>query len=291
VLAAAKVGRAEISGAALGSREFSFVPGAIVPGEYKFAIGTAGSTTLVLQTILPPLMLASGPSTITLEGGTHNIKAPPFEFLEQSFVPLINRFGPKVTGELLRYGFYPPGGGRIQVSIQPVPMLRPFDLNEFDPIRSRRAKALLVNLPAHIGERELSVLRERLEWPAEDLSVETSRSSISPGNVFTIAIEREELTEIITAIGERGVRAETIAERAVDEAVKYLGHGAPVGEHLADQLLIPMALAGGGSFTTGPLSLHTTTNIEIIQQFLDVTFLLTQTADDNWRIEVRRDAG
>ena len=103
------------------------------------------------------------------------------------------------------------------------------------------------------------------------MRVETSTNAHSPGNVLTLEIESEHLTEVFTGIGERGVRAETIAERAAEEARAYLDAGAPVGEHLADQLLIPFALAGGGAFSTGQPSLHTTTNIEVIKMFLDVT--------------------
>ncbi|HWW75660.1 MAG TPA: RNA 3'-terminal phosphate cyclase, partial [Pyrinomonadaceae bacterium] len=117
VTAAAAIGTAKADGAHVGSKEFTFEPGAIQPGEYKFTIGTAGSTMLVLQAILPPLMLADAPSLLLFEGGTHNVKAPPFEFIRKSFLPLVNRTGPTVTVELQRYGFYPPGGGRFNVYI------------------------------------------------------------------------------------------------------------------------------------------------------------------------------
>jgi RNA 3'-terminal phosphate cyclase (ATP) len=288
VLAAAEVGRAEVRGAQVGSREFTFVPGEITSGDYVFSIGTAGSTTLVLQTLLPPLMIAQGPSMLTLEGGTHNKHAPPFEFLERTFLPLVNRMGPKVEINLERYGFYPPGGGRLSVLVEPVRALKRLDIEERGEIRAERARALVVKLPPAIAERELMVIAERMGWSREQLRVETSNNALSPGNVLTIEIESEPLTEVITGMGERGVRAETVAERAVEEAQKYLMSGAPVGCHLADQLLIPLALAGGGgSYTTGPLSLHTTTNIQIIQQFLDVEISTAQVSEQLWKIEVR----
>jgi RNA 3'-terminal phosphate cyclase (ATP) len=118
------------------------------------------------------------------------------------------------------------------------------------------------------------------------LRVETSTNALSPGNVLTLEIESEHLTEVFTGIGERGVRAETVAERAADEARAYLATGAPVGEHLADQLLIPLALARGGSYTTGQPSLHTTTNIEVIKMFLDVRIKTEQLEGEVWKIEV-----
>ena len=112
VNSAAQIGSAQVDGAGVGSTEFTFRPGHVVPGDYTFSIGTAGSTTLVLQTVLPPLMIATAPSRITLEGGTHNVHAPPFEFLQKTFLPLVNQTGMCVSLELERYGFYPPGGGR-----------------------------------------------------------------------------------------------------------------------------------------------------------------------------------
>jgi RNA 3'-terminal phosphate cyclase (ATP) len=290
VRAAAAIGDAQVEGASLGSGAFTFHPRTVTPGDYAFPIGTAGSTMLVLQTILPPLMLAGAPSRLTFEGGTHNVHAPPYEFIVKAFLPLVRRMGPRVTAELERYGFYPPGGGRFNVLIEPSEgALKSFDLLTRGEIRARRARALVVKLPPLIGERELAVVNEQLGWNEEDgdeLRVETSTNALSPGNVLTLEIESEHLTEVFTGIGERGVRAETVAERAAAEARAYLAVGAPVGEHLADQLLIPFALAGGGSYTTGQPSLHTTTNIEVVRMFLDVRIKVKQIEEDVWMIGV-----
>src|SRR5215470_13994646 len=117
VPAAAEVGAAEVEGASLGSKALSFVPGKVRAGEFRFAIGTAGSGTLGHQTILPALITAVGPSRIDIEGGTHNPAAPPFDFLERSFIPLIERMGPKVKFELQRFVFYPGGGGRMVLEV------------------------------------------------------------------------------------------------------------------------------------------------------------------------------
>jgi RNA 3'-terminal phosphate cyclase (ATP) len=286
VTAAAAIGTGKAEGAHLCSKQFTFEPGAIQPGEYKFTIGTAGSTMLVLQAVLPPLMIADAPSLLLFEGGTHNVKAPPFEFIRKSFLPLVNRMGPNVTVELQRYGFYPPGGGRFNVYIEPAQELRRLDLVERGAVLSQRARALCVNLPAHVGERELAVVSERLGFMPDQLDLEESDNAISAGNVFTIDIESESLTEVFTGVGERGVRAEQIASSVVDEAREYLDAGAPVGQHLADQLLIPLALAGGGSYTTARPSLHTTTNIEVIKKFLPVEITATQLSEDVWKVEV-----
>src|SRR5919107_2440394 len=141
VNAAAEVGRAKVEGARVGSQYFSFEPGEVAPGDYRFDIGTAGSTTLVLQTVLPPLMIAREPSLVTLEGGTHNVHAPPFDFLAKTFLPLVRRTGPKVEIDLVRYGFYPPGGGKLTVLIEPTGERRRLDIASRGRIRRRLARA------------------------------------------------------------------------------------------------------------------------------------------------------
>ncbi|HZI17386.1 MAG TPA: RNA 3'-terminal phosphate cyclase [Pyrinomonadaceae bacterium] len=286
VLSAAEVGRARVDGAAVGSREFTFVPGEVVPGEYHFRVGTAGSATLVLQAVLPPLLVAAGPSTLVIEGGTHNPHAPPYEFIRRAFLPLVGRTGPTVSLELERYGFYPPGGGRLRVTVEPAAEPRRLDLDERGLVLSQRARALVVRLPESIAERELTVVGQQLGWPPDLLEIASSDNAVSPGNVLTIEIESENATEVFTGMGRRGVPAERVASEVVAEVRRYLDAGAPVGEHLADQLLIPLALAGGGSYVTGPPSLHTTTNIEIVRKFLPVEIETTQLTESLWKIEV-----
>jgi RNA 3'-terminal phosphate cyclase (ATP) len=232
-------------------------------------------------------MIAPHPSVLKIEGGTHNMHAPPFEFLERAFLPLVNRTGSHVLIELERYGFYPPGGGRFNVLIEPATRFQRLDLLERGEIHDQRATALVVNLPSGIAERELAVIKEKMKWDDEQLHTEYSTNAISRGNVVMIEIESDQVTEVFSSVGERGVRAEVVAERAAEEALKYLASEAPVGEHLADQLLLPLALAGGGSFATGPLSLHTTTNIEIIKKFLDVDITATPVANGTWVINIR----
>ncbi len=268
VQAAAKIGNAEVDGAAIGSVSLNFKPGKVTPGDYAFAVGTAGSATLVLQTILPPLLIASGPTTLKLEGGTHNPFAPPFDFLAQTFLPLINRMGPQVSATLIRPGFYPAGGGEFQVSIQPVEKLSPLHLLERGALKGKRAVARVAALSKSIAEREIAVVAEKLTWDRKDLTVESVEKSRGPGNIVVIEIESENVTEVFTGFGERGVQAEDVANTAIASAREYLASEVAVGKYLADQLLIPLAMAGGGSFTTLPLSRHATTNIEILRQFM-----------------------
>lgn len=276
--AAAEISGARLQGAEIDATELGFTPRAITPGTYRFAIGTAGSATLVLQTVLPALLTASGPTRLTLEGGTHNPKAPPFEFLDRAFLPLINHMGPRVTTTLERPGFYPAGGGRMTVEIEPAERLRGLDLHERGKIVRRRATAIVAKLPAHIGERELRQVMRKVDWDRGWLHLEEMHDSAGPGNVLLLEIESERLTEVFTGFGQIGVRAEQVAIRAVRELRRYLKAGVPVGEHLADQLLLPLAIAGGGGFTTLPLSRHATTQIELIGRFLAVPIAVEEAA-------------
>jgi RNA 3'-terminal phosphate cyclase (ATP) len=284
VEAAKTIGCAEVAGADMNSQTLQFRPGPVTPGNYRFAVGTAGSATLVLQTVLPALLTASGRSTLTLEGGTHNPLAPPFDFLARSFMPLIHRMGPNVELELRSPGFYPAGGGRFHARIGPVKRLSPLALNERGVIQSRRAKVWLSKLSPEIADRELAVVREELRWGAEDCSVETVSHPKGPGNAVGLEIQAEHVTAIFTGFGERGRPAEEVAREAVDAAKAWLQAEVPVDEYLADQLLLPMVLAGRGSFRTTKPSLHATTNAEVINRFLPVRIGMQQESELVWRV-------
>jgi RNA 3'-terminal phosphate cyclase (ATP) len=284
--AAVEIGRATVRGAELGSTEIEFTPGPVEPGDYHFAVGTAGSATLVLQTVLPALLCAAGPSTVRLEGGTHNTYAPPFDFLAESFLPIINRMGPRVTAELERHGFYPAGGGRFTVRVEPTPGLRRIDLPERGPVQGRLARALVSQLDTNIANRELRIVSERLGWDQDSLRCETITDSAGPGNILMLRIASAHITEIITAFGERGVGAEKVAATAVEEAAEYLEADVPVGRHLADQLLIPMALAGGGRFRTTSPTRHTMTNAAVIREFLGITISIDKQERHVWEVNI-----
>ena len=287
VKAAKTLGGAEVIGAALGSQTLEFRPGAVKAGNYRFAVGTAGSATLVLQTILPPLLTASGPTALTLEGGTHNPFAPPFEFLARCFAPLIERMGPRLRLDLQRPGFYPAGGGKFHARIEPVKQLTSFDLPERGAIRRKCARAILSNLPATVGERELAVVREQLNLAAEECRVDFVANPVGPGNALLIEVEADHVTGLFSSLGERGRPAERVATEASEAASGWLRANVPVDEHLADQLLLPMALAGRGSFRTSKPSLHFITNAAIIQRFLSVEIRAEdEAAGDSWNVTV-----
>lgn len=272
VHAATEVGDAAVEGAALGSTTLTFVPRALRAGDYTFSIGTAGSTTLVLQTVLMPLLLAGAPSTLRIEGGTHNPAAPPFEFLERAFLPLLRRMGAEVELTLVRPGFYPAGGGEIRVSIAPARLVA-LELESRGAIVERHVRAVVANLPYEIAQREVRAAAGELGWSEDDgarLEAHTLNGSAGPGNAVSVAVVSEDVTDVFTAFGARGVRAEQVAHDAAKQARRYINSDAAVGEHLADQIMLPMALGGGGTFTTTPLSGHATTNLDVIRRFLEV---------------------
>ncbi len=289
VRAAQQVCAAEVEGDAVGATALSFTPGAVRGGDYQFVVGTAGSATLVLQTVLPALVLAKEPSTLALEGGTHNPFAPPSDFLEHVFLPLLNRMGPRVTMTLERPGFYPAGGGRFTVTIEPsaTGKLQGFDLLERGEDRGRCATAIVANLPRHIAERELSKVQSQLNWPDEALHVVERHDAAGPGNIVMLAVQSEHVTELFTGFGERNVPSEKVAGQAIDQCRRYLKADVPVGEYLADQLLLPLAIAGHGSFHTHYPSRHTKTHADLIRHFLDVSVKMTELNRDRWHITVQ----
>lgn len=270
VQAAAAVCGAEVEGAAPGSQRLRFKPGPVRGGDYFHAIGSAGSCTLVLQTVLPALWFADGPSTLRISGGTHNPAAPPADFLIRTWQPLLLRMGVTLDIQLQRHGFYPAGGGEMLASTEPVAAWRPLHLNSRGDLRRQSAVGVVAGVPAEVAKREMQRAASQLGVLDEELRVLPSNEG--PGNVLLLVLEYAEMTEVISACGERGVPAETVADRAAREARLFRDSGVPVGEHLADQLLLPMALAGQGSFTTHALSSHLMTNCKVIEAFLPVRF-------------------
>lgn len=268
--AAAEIGSAEVTGNKIGSTDFTFTPKTIKSGNYRFAIGTAGSCTLVLQTVLPALLVADGPSELVLEGGTHNPFAPPYDFLAKAFLPILSKMGAEIRTELSVYGFYPAGGGRFSVSVKPPEKLMPTEIIERGEILKAEATALVSNVPEHVAERELRMVKNKLGWNGASLKTEVVENSPGPGNILTLAVQSKDLTEIFTGFGEKGVSAERVAKQAIRSAKEYISSGAPVGKYLADQLLVPMAIAGGGRYRTHSPTRHTLTNIDIIKKFIDI---------------------
>lgn len=267
VKAAAAISDARVEGCEVGSTALTFEPHGVRAGEYSFAIGTAGSCTLVLQTVLPPLLTASDPSVIRISGGTHNSAAPPVEFLNRAFLPLINRMGPTVTVRTERVGFFPRGGGLIEAQIIPAPRLRPIEVLTRGERRSAYAEAFIAGIPKDVADRELAVVARRLNWTPEQLKIRGLSGEVGPGNALALTLEYEHITEVFTSFGAPARSAESVAEEAAGAVREYISNSAPVGPHLADQLLLPMVLGGVSAFTTCAPTPHFQSNCEVIAAF------------------------
>lgn len=268
VQAAAQVCGALVSDAQVGSTTLAFSPKALKAGDYQFAIGTAGSCTLVLQTLMLALLHADGPSTVRISGGTHNPMAPPVQFLQRAYCPLLAAMGAQVDIELQRFGFYPAGGGEVLAHIAPCAQLAPLHLVERGQRIDGYAEAFVAGIPASVASRELECVGQGMGWSDAQLRVRGLPGEQGPGNVLLITLAHEHVTEVIAAFGEKSLRSEAVAKKALGEARRYISSGAAVGEHLADQLLLPMALAGGGAFTCDVVSQHALTNASVIERFI-----------------------
>ncbi|MED9184159.1 RNA 3'-terminal phosphate cyclase [Escherichia coli] len=233
VKAAAEICRATVEGAELGSQRLVFRPGTVRGGEYRFAIGSAGSCTLVLQTVLPALWFADGHSRVEVSGGTDNPSAPP----AASFNTL--------------------------------------QLGERGNIVQMRGEVLLAGVPRHVAEREIATLAG--SFSLHEQNIHNLPRDQGPGNTVSLEVESENITERFFVVGEKRVSAEVVAAQLVKEVKRYLASPAAVGEYLADQLVLPMALAGAGEFKVAHPSCHLLTNIAVVERFLPVRFGLIET--------------
>lgn len=288
VLAAQQVCSAQVQGAELNASTLHFAPGAVQAGDYRFSVGSAGSCTLVLQTVWPALMQAAAPSTLLLSGGTHNPMAPPAHFLERSFMPLLARLGARSALTLRRMGFYPAGGGELEVRIEPASALQPFDLLARGERHEAYAECLAPALPRNVAHRELEAVGQAMGWAQEQLRQPVVRANEGPGNALMLTLAHEHVTEVFTEFGVKGVSAEEVAQRVVQQARGYMVSTAALGPYLADQWALPVALAvqqsgQSAAYTCTELSQHARTNFEVIQRFLPVRFE-TEAMDGGWMV-------
>lgn len=287
VQAIAAVCDATIEGAELGSTSLSFCPGPIKTGNYCWPIGSAGSTSLVLQTVLFPLLLAEGESRVSISGGTHNSQAPTFEFLSESLQPLLAHMGYTVDFKLIKSGYYPAGGGEIQVTIQGNAMSRcePFEL--LTPgVQGKEVYAWSANIPDRIGKAEVELVGEGLDIPVDQRHAWMVQSN-GPGNAVSAMVKTGLGKRVFTSFGERRLSLEKVAAHCVDQTKRWLKSGSAVDEHLQDQLLLPLSLGKGGRFTSVTPTEHTRTNMAVIRQFLPVDFSCTELGPDRWEIAVQ----
>jgi len=277
VQAACKICGAQCHGAAINSKVLDFLPGPVQAGQFNFDVGSAGSACLVMQTILPALFLSDKPSTVTVTGGTHNPWAPPFDFLCETFLPAIATAGFQVGCRLIKYGFFPAGGGEIAFDIQPWQKEQGQVINICQPLQDQQvyARIYIAKLPAHIAQRQEKLLLQS-ELNIQNVGHVEVTDSVGPGNCVMIRICSESRIVVFTAFGMKSKPSEKVIGEVVKLAKDFLGSGAAIDRFLADQLLIYMAITQAGYYTTNELSTHLQTNMEIIKKFLPVSFDIEQ---------------
>ncbi len=277
VKAITKICGGELTGAEIGSTFISFVPKETKGGEYTIEIGTAGSVSLVLQTIFIPLSLAKIPSTITITGGTHVPWSPCFHYLALQWLSYLKHIGFDATLEMIRAGFYPKGGGEISAHIKPVREIKPLVIEDRGKLLRVGGISAVGNLNKSIAERQKKQAEKRLS--AEGLPYEiqiVELPAFGQGTMLLLLAEFEHSQCCYYGLGAIGKRAETVADEACDALLHFLKTKASVDEYLADQLLLPLAFAKGESrFATPRISQHLLTNIEVIKMFLPVRFDVT----------------
>lgn len=272
VRAAATISRASVAGDQRGSTELLFEPGEVRPGKYRFDIGTAGATGLVLHTLYLPLMLGvSGPSEVVLTGGTHVSHSPCFHYLDASWRVYLQTMGLRLRLSMERPGFYPRGGGEIRTVLQPCAAIEPLRLIEQGQVKVTGFSAV-AGLPDQIARRQARRARTRLEQKGLDVSLVEETWQGGPGSVLALVLDTKPAPTLFFGLGERGKPSERVADEAVDQVLAYLGAGEKhaVDPHAADQIVLPLALSKGESeYTVSEVTRHLTTNIAVIGLFLD----------------------
>lgn len=284
VKAACEISGGTADGAEIGSTELVFRSGPIRGGDYHFSVGTAGSTSLLMQTLIPALWHADGPSRVKLEGGTHNPLAPPFEFVDRVFLPAVERMGGKAELNLVTCGFAPAGGGVVECRVEPYKKLTPTDFTKRREVSTTRIRVLTRHLPLAIAGRMLDAALEMI--PCKDATVESREPGPGAGLCCLVETDFGDHREMTSSFGERGVTAERVGKLAAKAMRDFLSSNAAVGRHLADQLLLPMALAGSGKLHTMSPDAHVPTNISVIEKFLPVTFSIEDGERGTKHIEV-----
>jgi RNA 3'-terminal phosphate cyclase (ATP) len=272
VRAAAKIGIAKLRGASVGSTDLTFEPGEVSAGKYRFDIGTAGATGLVLHTIYLPLMLkGKEPSEITLVGGTHVDHSPCFHFLDTTWCALLQRLGLNMTLRMVRPGFYPRGGGIVTAHLAPG-RLRGVTWRERGSV-SVHGFSAIAGLPDHVAERQARQAVFRLQLEDVKAEIREEKWEGGPGSVLGLVVETSPAPVLFFGLGARGKPAESVADEAANQAIAYL-HAAPtaVDAHSADQMILPLALAEGSSeFTVAEVTQHLLTNVAVIRRFVERT--------------------
>ncbi len=288
VRAAATICKAELRGDALGSMTLEFIPGGSAQaGRYTFDVtearegGSAGTVSLVLQTILLPLALATGESEVILRGGTHVAFSPSFTYVEQVYLPMLNRMGVQAEAKLNAWGWYPRGGGEVELRVSGRSKLSGINLLERGNLRQVRGLAVVTELPSHIPQRMASRAENLLHETELRATVQPLRArGVGPGAGLFLTAEYDNSLAGSGALGRVGLPAEKVAQMACEELLDFHKTGAPVDVHLADQLLLPAALASEASqYRVAEISTHLTTNAWVIYEQFRLARVTVDEAD------------
>ena len=274
VQAVAALCDAACDGLALGARAFGFVPRRLKGGEFQVDVGTAGSITLVLQAMLPALACAPGPSRVRVTGGTDVRAAPPLDYFRQVLLPLLGRMGVRAHCRCVRRGYYPRGGGEVEVAVEPA-ALKPLELDAPGRLIGIEGLAHVANLPLNIAERMRGAAVASLAHPGRPVAIDAAAlardEAIGTGGAIVCWARTQHAVLGAGRAAERGVRAEALGEATGSELAADLAANACLDAHAADQILIYLALAGG-RFSTRRLSSHALTAMWLIGQFMPVRF-------------------
>ncbi len=276
--AAATITRGQLEGAELGSSRLRFAPGLPRSGRYRFDVSqvtsSAGSTGMIFQTILPVLAFAERSSRVSLLGGTHTPWSPPINYLQEVFVPAISRMGLVAQITVERWGWYPRGGGIVHARVESRPRISGYDLSERGQLLTVEGLSVVSRLPMSIACRQRQQAVERLRQEGIGARIRVSEvPSVGAGTFIILVAIFEHISAGFSALGKRGKPAEAVADEAVDGLLAHLHSQGATDPHLADQLVLYMALAKGSSrLTTSSISAHLLTNIWVLEQFLDLKF-------------------
>ncbi|MGA8143417.1 MAG: RNA 3'-terminal phosphate cyclase [Candidatus Acidiferrales bacterium] len=289
VEAAAKVGKAKVEGAQIGSRALVFEPTDLCSGDFHFDIGTAGSTSLVLQTILPALSLATSSSTVRLIGGTHVPWSPCFHFLQMHWLRYMREIGFDIRLELDAAGFYPRGGGCVVATVHPASRLSSLCLISRGPLKRIRGISAVANLSDSIAERQRVQALKRLSHVSKHIEIAMLRMpSPSKGSLLLLLAEFENSQCCFYGLGALRKPAEIVADEAINELLQFLATDGAIDPYLSDQLVLPLALAPGASeIRTSKITQHLITNAEIVKLFLPVSIEIDGATDQPGSIRVR----
>ena len=283
VQASQRISHAIVEGAELHSQKLYFQPQQVQTGKYDFHIGSAGSTILVLQTLLPALMMQNEASQISIHGGTHNPLAPTADFIQHCFLPFIQKLGIEVDFKCERAGFFPIGAGQINITIHPWKNKIDHAILSKGKLLEIHGFAAALNIQQDIADRELDVLNNKLGLNQRK---RVNFQGISQGNTAFVILNYEHHQQVFSALGEKKKSAEKVAHDLAKDVKTYLDSQAVADEYLADQILLPLALGNGGEFTAQVLSEHTKTQAEMIQKFLNCDIQI-EALNDMFKVSVK----